>query len=61
MKIARVIELLKAERECVCRNDDGCGRDCAKCDLVQSDLELIEMYDFVISMIEMQRDGEDDD
>lgn len=58
MKIDRVLELLKIERECVTRqspcNEKSklCDRNCGECDIAQNDLELIEMYDFVISMIE---------
>ena len=58
MKIDRALELLKIERECVTRqspcNEKSklCDRNCGECDLAQNDLELIEMYDFVISMIE---------
>lgn len=58
MKIARVLELLKIERECVTRqspcNEKSklCDRNCGECNIAQNDLELIEMYDFVISMIE---------
>lgn len=59
MKIARVIDLLKAERECVNRNSHGanCDRRCENCDLVQKDDELIEMYDFLLSMLEMKKEG----
>lgn len=58
MKIYRVLELLKIERECVTRqspcNEKSklCDRNCGECDIAQNDLEIIEMYDFVISMIE---------
>ena len=58
MKIDRVLELLKIERECVTRqspcNEKSklCDRNCGECDIAQNDLELIEMYDFVIGMIE---------
>lgn len=58
MKIDRALELLKIERECVTRqspcNEKSklCDRNCGECDIAQNDLELIEMYDFVISMIE---------
>lgn len=60
MKIDRVLELLKIERECVTRqspcNEKSklCDRNCGECDIAQNDLELIEMYDFVIGMLEMQ-------
>mgnify|MGYP007038222773 CR=1 FL=1 len=47
----RMIELLKIERECVQRGNT-CDRNCAKCDLVQDDKELIEMYDNVIFTLE---------
>ena len=54
MTINRQIELLKIERECVQRNHDGrCDRDCANCELVQTDTELMEMYDEVIRNYEM--------
>lgn len=54
MTIDRQIELLKIERECVQRNHDGrCNRDCANCELVQIDTELLEMYDEVIKNYEM--------
>lgn len=56
MKIARVLELLRCERECVSRNGNGCDRRCGRCDLVQEDHELIEMYDFLISMMELKRE-----
>ena len=62
MKIDRVLELLKIERECVTRqspcNDKSklCNRNCGECDIAQNDLEIIEMYDFVISMMEMKQD-----
>ena len=45
------IIILKIERECVKRNIQGCDRDCAKCDLVQTDEELLEMYDYVIEQM----------
>lgn len=66
MKIDRVLELLKIERECVTRQDPYneksklCNRNCGECDIAQDGLEIIEMYDFVISMLEMKgmkRDG----
>ena len=50
MKIDRVLELLKIERECVTRqspcNEKSklCDRNCGECDIAQNDLEIIEMY-----------------
>ena len=43
----RILELLIAERECIARSD-YCGRDCASCELVQDEKELLEMYDTLI-------------
>ena len=52
MTIQRAKELMEIERECIKRNETGCDRDCAKCDLVQETNELITAYDRVISYIE---------
>lgn len=58
MTNTRAIELLKIERECVNRNNQpfgkNCSRECGKCDLVQNTDELLEMYDFVIDVMEKQ-------
>ena len=49
MTTQRTIELLEIERECICRNiDKKCDRDCGRCDLVQKDKDLIELYDGLI-------------
>lgn len=49
MTTARKLELLKIERECIERNRKNiCDRDCGKCDLVQEDNDLIELYDSLI-------------
>lgn len=46
----RMIELLKAEHQCLNRNmTERCDRNCAECDLVQDDKELNEMYVHVIN------------
>ena len=66
MTTDRMIELLRIEKRCVLlfsgrfREDPGdndetptrCTRDCAHCDLVQDDEELLEMYDAVIFLIQ---------
>lgn len=46
-KIEKAIKLLKIEQECF-RRANFCDRNCANCDLVQEDKDLIEMYEFVI-------------
>lgn len=52
----RALELLKIERECVLRNETGCDRDCAKCDLVQDTDELLKMYKFVIEFLDQTKE-----
>lgn len=45
----KILELLEAERKCIWRNiDHECDRDCGKCDLVQDDLDLMELYTVLI-------------
>ena len=46
MTIERVRELMTIERECV-KQANTCGRDCAKCDLVQEDKDLLMAYEIV--------------
>lgn len=46
MTIQRARELMTIERECV-KQANTCGRDCAKCDLVQDDKELLDAYETV--------------
>ena len=55
MKMTKVLELMKIERECVTRQDTvKCQRNCHPehgcygCDLVQNGDEIIEAYDEVI-------------
>jgi hypothetical protein len=63
MPLNRALELLKLERECVQRQSDygipsesnKCRREwegtCRDCDLVQSDVDILQMYDTVINLI----------
>ena len=44
MEFERAYELMDIELQCVHRNIIGCDRDCANCDLVQKDTDLIEAY-----------------
>lgn len=44
----KAIEVIKTERRCVLRNIRGCDRDCAKCDLVLPDEEILTAYDMAI-------------
>ena len=51
----RIVQLLRIERECVLRNSkNSCDRNCANCDLVQDDKELLEMYETVINKLETE-------
>lgn len=64
MSLARVLELLKLERECVQRQirstipaeSSKCPREwegtCRGCDLVQSDSDVLQMYDTVIELVD---------
>lgn len=57
----RMLKLLKIEQKCVKRASgldatfDGiCNRDCAQCDLVQEETELLQMYENVIKLVEQK-------
>lgn len=64
MSLSRALELLKIERECVQRQSDygipgesnKCRREwegtCRDCDLVQSDSDVLQMYDTVIEIVD---------
>ena len=64
MPLYRVLELLKLERECVQRQiqstipaeSSKCPREwegtCRGCDLVQSDSDVLQMYDTVIELVD---------
>jgi hypothetical protein len=55
MTIERMIELLSIEHECILRNTNGsCDRQCERCELVQDDGELGEMYERAIAILERQ-------
>lgn len=50
--------IMKNEKECV-KRADTCGRDCAKCELVQDTDELIKAYDYAIAALGVIRNWED--
>ena len=54
MTTERMIELLEIERQCVLRAAN-CNRNCAVCNLVQEDKELLEMYEGVINLLKEQK------
>lgn len=53
----RVIEVLRTEKSCVLRNIRGCDRNCAECDLVLPDEEVLAAYDMAIKIIQGEDDG----
>lgn len=57
----KMLELLKIEQKCVKRGsgldkdfEGPCNRDCARCDLVQKDEDLLEMYEKVIRLVDRE-------
>lgn len=51
MTIEDVINVIEHEKECVKRNIRGCNRDCANCDLVLPDADIIAAYNFTLSVL----------
>ena len=52
-----VADILRNEKACVERNIAGCTRDCAKCDLLLPDKDILAAYDTAIALLEA-RDGD---
>lgn len=49
------IKIILTERECVLRAADGeCDRNCAKCELVMPEGDIIVAYDMAIAALEKQ-------
>ena len=46
-----IIKVIKTERECVIRNKNECNRDCANCDLVLPDEDIIKAYDYCLKLL----------
>lgn len=44
--------ILRNEKECVERNIAGCTRDCANCDLLLPDKDILAAYDTAIALLE---------
>lgn len=44
----QVLDMLRTERECVCRD---CDRECGKCDLSKERCWLLDMYDAAIKLL----------
>ena len=50
----RAIKLMGIELLCIERNDAGCDRDCAKCDLVQDSEELKAAFQKAMNALTLQ-------
>jgi len=50
------VEVIKTEKKCVLRNIRGCDRDCAKCDLVLPDEDILTAYDMAIKALNEEED-----
>lgn len=50
-------DILRNEKKCVERNIAGCTRDCAKCDLLLPDKDILAAYETAIALLE-KRDGD---
>ena len=57
MTKAKVIDILKIERECISRN---CDRNCGLCDLVQEQETLLDAYNSAISLLSINPEDKDD-
>ena len=56
MTLERVIEVLECEKQCVIRNiEKQCNRDCAKCDLLQPDMDIVIAYKYALSVLNNMR------
>jgi len=53
MELPRALELMRIELNCVHRNSLGrCNRECASCDLAQTDTDLVDAYTLVIASLQ---------
>lgn len=50
MKIKEIIAIIENEMECVKRNNI-CDRDCANCELVKTDTEILTAYKKAIEIL----------
>ena len=57
MTKAKVIDILKIERECISRD---CDRNCGQCDLAQEQETLLDAYNSAISLLSINPEDKDD-
>lgn len=62
-ELTDALRLMNIEKECVIRNSiEICDRDCAKCDLVQEDTDLIEAFQMAIfALKQLIKSGKDEE
>ena len=52
MTLERVIDVIEHEKECVLRNiKKQCNRDCAKCDLILPDMDIVNAYNYALAVL----------
>lgn len=52
MTVERAIEVIETEKACVLRNiKNQCNRDCANCDLVLPDMDIIIAYNYALAVL----------
>lgn len=52
MDLEKVIKILENEKACVVRNvRSECDRNCAKCDLVLPDADIINAYNYALELL----------
>ena len=51
MDIKKVRNLMEIETKCI-KRANTCNRDCANCDLVQKDEDLLEAYGYVLRILD---------
>lgn len=53
-KLKNAIQILQVEKTCVERNEAGCDRNCAKCDLVLPSKDILDAYSYALKILESQ-------
>ena len=53
-KLKETIKILHTEKTCVERNEAGCDRNCARCDIVLPSKDILDAYSYAIEVLEFQ-------
>ena len=55
LSVKEAIKIIQTEKSCVIRNiNNQCDRDCAKCDLLKPDEDILASYDIAIDAMDKQ-------